>query len=57
MNILAFIVVYIIGVASMTYGAFWYFRDNSKKTKIVALIFGQIVMHIGLIYAIVTRLL
>ena len=56
MYILGFIVLYITSVVSMAFGAFWFFRDNTKKTKIIALIVGQIAIHIGLIYAIISRL-
>ena len=56
MDILGIIALYIFGVVIMVCGAFWHFRDCSKKTKIIVLIVNLLVIHIIILFDTISRL-
>jgi len=51
MNIFLGIIFYIFVVSNMTFSALYWWRDASKKTRIRVLVIGQILLHIGMVFA------
>jgi hypothetical protein len=55
-NIIGLAILHIFCIIIKTFSTLWFFRDANKKTKIIALVVGQILLHIGLVLVILNSM-